>query len=53
MVVIIKKNTDALLNASMEIGLEVNSEKTKYIIFIVTGLLTSTDTHTTYDRLTV
>jgi hypothetical protein len=28
---IIKKNAEALLNASKEIGLEVNSEKTKYI----------------------
>jgi hypothetical protein len=28
---IIKKNAEALLNASREIGLEVNSEKTKYI----------------------
>jgi hypothetical protein len=28
---IIKKNTEALLDASKEIGLEVNSEKTKYM----------------------
>jgi hypothetical protein len=28
---IIKKNADALLDASKEIGLEVNSEKTKYM----------------------
>jgi hypothetical protein len=27
---IIKKNAEALLDASKEIGLEVNSEKTKY-----------------------
>jgi hypothetical protein len=29
---IIKKNAEALLDASKEIGLEVNSEKTKYCI---------------------
>jgi hypothetical protein len=28
----IKKNTEALLDASMEIGLEVNPEKTKYML---------------------
>jgi hypothetical protein len=28
---IIKKNAEALLDASKEIGLEVNSEKTKYM----------------------
>jgi hypothetical protein len=28
---IIKKNTEALSDASMEVGLEVNAEKTKYI----------------------
>jgi hypothetical protein len=28
---IIKKNAEALLDASKEIGLDVNSEKTKYI----------------------
>jgi hypothetical protein len=28
----IKKNTEALLIASKEIGLEVNSEKTKYMV---------------------
>jgi hypothetical protein len=28
----IKKNTDALVVASKEIGLEVNAEKTKYIV---------------------
>jgi hypothetical protein len=27
----IQKNTDALLDAGMEVGLEVNSEKTKYV----------------------
>jgi hypothetical protein len=26
----IKKNTEAILDASMEVGLEVNPEKTKY-----------------------
>jgi hypothetical protein len=29
---IIKKNTEALLEASKEVGLEVNSEKTKYML---------------------
>jgi hypothetical protein len=28
---IIKKNTEALLDASKEVGLEVNTEKTKYM----------------------
>jgi hypothetical protein len=28
----IKKNTEALLDASKEVGLEVNPEKTKYIL---------------------
>jgi hypothetical protein len=28
----IKKNTEALLDASKEVGLEVNPEKTKYMI---------------------
>jgi hypothetical protein len=28
----IKKNTGALLNASKEVGLEVNPEKTKYML---------------------
>jgi hypothetical protein len=28
----IKKNTEALLDASKEIGLEVNPEKTKYML---------------------
>jgi hypothetical protein len=28
----IKKNTEALVVASKEIGLEVNAEKTKYIV---------------------
>jgi hypothetical protein len=28
----IKKNTEALLNASKEAGLEVNPEKTKYML---------------------
>ena len=28
----IKKNTDALVMASKEIGLEVNADKTKYIV---------------------
>jgi hypothetical protein len=28
----IRKNTDALLIASKEIGLEVNAEKTKYMV---------------------
>jgi hypothetical protein len=28
----IKKNTDALLDASKEVGLEVNPEKTKYVL---------------------
>jgi hypothetical protein len=28
---IIKKNTEALLDASKEVGLEVNAEKTKYM----------------------
>jgi hypothetical protein len=27
-----KKNTEALLHASMEVGLEVNPEKTKYML---------------------
>jgi hypothetical protein len=29
---IIKKNAEALLDASKEIGLELNSEKTKYML---------------------
>jgi hypothetical protein len=29
---IIKKNTEALLHASKEVGLEVNAEKTKYML---------------------
>jgi aspartate carbamoyltransferase regulatory subunit len=28
----IKKNTEALLDASKEVGLEVNAEKTKYML---------------------
>jgi hypothetical protein len=28
----IKKNTEALLDASREVGLEVNPEKTKYML---------------------
>jgi hypothetical protein len=28
---IVKKNTEALLHASKEVGLEVNAEKTKYM----------------------
>jgi hypothetical protein len=28
----VKKNTEALLEASREVGLEVNTEKTKYIV---------------------
>jgi hypothetical protein len=28
----IQKNTEALLNASKEVGLEVNSEKTKHML---------------------
>jgi hypothetical protein len=28
----IKKNTEALLDASKEVGLEVNPEKTKYML---------------------
>jgi hypothetical protein len=28
----IKKNTEALLDASKEVGLEVNTEKTKYML---------------------
>jgi len=28
----IKKNTETLLDASREVGLEINTEKTKYII---------------------
>jgi hypothetical protein len=28
----IQKNTEALLDASKEVGLEVNQEKTKYIL---------------------
>jgi hypothetical protein len=28
----IKKNTEALLHASKEVGLEVNPEKTKYML---------------------
>jgi hypothetical protein len=28
----IKKNTEALLDASMEVGLDVNPEKTKYML---------------------
>jgi histidinol-phosphate/aromatic aminotransferase/cobyric acid decarboxylase-like protein len=28
----IKKNTEALLDASKEVGLEVNPEKTKYVL---------------------
>jgi hypothetical protein len=28
----IKKNTEALLEASREVGLEVNTEKTKYMV---------------------
>jgi hypothetical protein len=30
----IKKNTEALLDASKEVGLEVNSEKTKYMLML-------------------
>jgi hypothetical protein len=29
---IIKKNTETLIDASKEVGLEVNAEKTKYIL---------------------
>jgi hypothetical protein len=29
---IIKQNTEALINASKEVGLEVNTEKTKYML---------------------
>jgi hypothetical protein len=35
---IIKKNAEALLDASKEIGLEVNSEKTKYMLCLVIRL---------------
>jgi hypothetical protein len=28
----VKKNTEALLDASREVGLEVNTEKTKYML---------------------
>jgi hypothetical protein len=28
----LKKNTEALLQASREVGLDVNTEKTKYIV---------------------
>jgi hypothetical protein len=31
----IKKNTEALLNASKEVGLEVNQEKTKYHVNVM------------------
>jgi hypothetical protein len=31
---IIKRNTDALLHASEEVGLEANTEKTKYYMFV-------------------
>jgi hypothetical protein len=30
----IKKNTEALLDASKEVGLEVNQEKTKYMLML-------------------
>jgi hypothetical protein len=30
----IKKNTEALIDASKEVGLEVNAEKTKYMLLI-------------------
>jgi hypothetical protein len=30
----IQKNTEALLNAGKEVGLEVNSEKTKYMLML-------------------
>jgi hypothetical protein len=30
----IKKNTEALLEASREVGLEVNTEKTKYMVVL-------------------
>jgi hypothetical protein len=30
----VKKNTKALLNASKEVGLEVNPEKTKYVLML-------------------
>jgi preprotein translocase subunit YajC len=32
----IQKNTEALLDASKEVGLEVNSEKTKYMLMLAT-----------------
>jgi hypothetical protein len=33
----IKENTEALLDASKEVGLEVNPEKSKYMLFHVVG----------------
>jgi hypothetical protein len=30
----IQKNTEALLDAGKEVGLEVNSEKTKYVLML-------------------
>jgi hypothetical protein len=35
---IIKKNAESLLDASKEIGVEVNSEKTKYMFILITRL---------------
>jgi hypothetical protein len=37
---IISKNTEALIDASMEVGLEVNVETTKYMLCLITIMQT-------------
>jgi hypothetical protein len=35
---IIEKNTETLIHASKEVGLEINVEKTKYMLLLVTRM---------------
>jgi hypothetical protein len=34
----IERSTESLIDASKEVGLEVNAEKTKYMFFLVTRM---------------
>jgi hypothetical protein len=47
---IIKKNTRTLIDAGKEVGLEVNTEKTKYIVTCLQVILTPTCRVSVYPR---
>jgi hypothetical protein len=48
---IIEKNTETLIHATKEVGLEINVEKTKYMLLLVTRMQVKIVTEIAKDRL--